>query len=68
MCSPSTKVDSSTSAVSRDLEAVSAALGKTESSLVLESPFFFFLNFERVVMAQSEGYEDFRSTDNYNQN
>ena len=66
MCSPSTKVDSSTSAVSRDLEAVSAALGKTESSLVLESPFFF--NFEGVVMAQSEGYEDFRSTDNYNQN
>lgn len=65
MCSPSTKVDSSTSAVSRDLEAVSAALGKTESSLVLESPFF---NFEGVVMAQSEGSEDFRSTDNYNQN
>ena len=67
MCSPSTKVDSSTSAVSRDLEAVSAALGKTESSPVLESPLFFF-NFERVLMAQSEGYEDFLSTDNYSQN
>ena len=66
-----TEVVGSTSAVSRDLEAMSAVLRDLQEKHSRHSFWRdFFCDFEVVLMAQSEGkdYEDSLSTENYNQN